>query len=92
MDTKDFILERAELMERMQDRRHRDLQEFPFRMIEDYGVKLPPWARLALSFISQGGALNRLMEISMPFVVPYFFRRQMPFMDRLVHRIFSRKS
>lgn len=92
MDTKDFIVSRTELVERMESRRRSDLSSYPFRMVEHYGVKFPAWARLALSFLSQGGALSRMMEISMPFVVPYIFRKQMPLVDRLVQRIFSRKS
>jgi hypothetical protein len=92
MDTEDFIVSRASLLERLQTRRAKDLTSYPFRMIEDYGVKFPAWTRLALSFITQGGALARLMEMGLPLVVPFLFRKKLPFMERLVLRIFSPKS
>src|SRR5207248_6763563 len=57
MDTENFIVSRASLLERLQARRQKDLTSYPFRMIEDYGVKFPAWTRLVLSFITQGGAV-----------------------------------
>jgi hypothetical protein len=92
MDTEDFIVSRAGLLERLQTRRDKDLGGYPFRMIEDYGVKLPAWARLALSFVTQGGAFARLMEMGLPLAIPFLFRKKLPFMERLVLRIFSPKS
>ena len=92
MDTENFIVSRTELVERLQNRREKELQSYPFRMMEDYGVRLPAWARLAMSFMTRGGALSRLLELGLPLVVPFLFRKQMPFVDRLVQRFFSRKS
>jgi hypothetical protein len=92
MDTKDFIVGRAELLERLQARRSRELSGYPFQMMNDYGVKLPAWARLALSFVTRGGALSHLLEVGLPLAVPFLFKKQMPFFERLVHRIFSLKS
>jgi hypothetical protein len=92
MDTENFIVTRAEFLERLQSRRQKDLGSYPFRMIEDYGVKFPAWARLALSFVTRGGALARLMEMGLPLAVPFLFRKKMPFVERLVLRIFSPKS
>jgi hypothetical protein len=92
MDTENFIVTRAELVERLQSRRQKDLSTYPFRMVEEYGMKMPAWARLVLSFVTQGGALARLMEMGLPLAVPFLFRKKMPFMERLVLRIFSPKS
>ena len=92
MDTENFIVSRASLLERLQARRQKDLSAYPFRMMEDYGVKFPAWTRLALSFVTRGGALARLMEMGFPLVVPFLFRKKLPFMERLVLRIFSPKS
>ena len=92
MDTADFILDRTRLTEQLQARRAKDLTSYPFRLMDDFGVKLSPWARLALSFVTRGGAINRLLEIGLPLAVPFLFKKQMPFFDRIVHRIFSRKS
>ena len=92
MDTENFIVTRADLVERLQSRREKDLTTYPFRMIEDYGVKFPAWMRLALSFVTRGGAFARLMEMGLPLAVPFLFRKKLPFMERLVLRIFSPKS
>jgi len=92
MDTENFNLERSRLVERLQARRAAELTSYPFRMMDDYGVTLPPWARLALSFVTRGGALSRFLEVGLPLAVPFLFRKQMPFVERLVHRIFSPKS
>ena len=92
MDTENFIVTRAELLERLQARRQKDLTSYPFRMIEDYGVKFPAWTRLLLSFLTQGGALARLMEMGLPLAAPFLFRKKLPFMERLVLRLFSPKS
>ena len=92
MDTENFIVKRAELVSELQRRRSMDLDAYPFRMVRDYGIKLPTWARLALSFVTRGGALSRMMELGIPLAFPFLFRKQMPFMERLVYRIFSHKS
>jgi hypothetical protein len=92
MDTKDFIVGRAEITERLQGRRSRELSSYPLHMLDNYGVKLPAWAKLALSFVTRGGALSHLLEVGLPLAVPFIFKKQMPFFDRLVHRIFSLKS
>lgn len=92
MDTESFVVRRAELVAQLQARRERDLGTYPFRMIEEYGVRLPAWARLGLSFISKGGAMSRLLEMGLPLAIPLIFRRKMSFVDRLVQRLFTSKS
>ncbi len=92
MDTEDFIVSRASLLERLQTRREKDLGSYPFHMADYYGVKLPAWARLVLSFVTQGGAFARLLEMGLPLTIPFLFRKKMPFVERLVLRIFSPKS
>ena len=92
MDTENFILNRAQLVEQLQVRRARDLASYPFQMMRDYGINLPAWARLALSFVTQGGALNRLLDVGLPLAIPFLFKKQMPLIDRLVQRLFSPKS
>lgn len=92
MDSENFILERNRLTTRMNDRRHERLEAYPFRMFQDMGLKMPVWARLALSFISRGSVMSRFLEVGLPLAAPFIFSRQLPLVDKLVHRIFSRKS
>ena len=92
MDTENFIVSRAQLVEQLQRRRSSDVDSYPFKLMRDYGIQLPVWARLGLSFMTRGGVVTRLMEIALPLTIPLLFKKQMPFFDRLVHRIFSRKS
>ena len=92
MDTKNFIVTRAELLESLQARRERSLGSHPFRMADDYGVRLPAWARLGLSFFTPGGAISRVLEFGLPLAVPLLFRKKESFANRLVRRIFSAGS
>ncbi len=92
MDTENFIVKRAELVEELQRRRMSDMGSYPFQLMKEYGVRLPTWARFALSFVTRGGVLSRMMEVALPLAVPFLLKKQMPFFDRLVHRIFSPKS
>ncbi len=92
MDTKNFILARRELMDRLQARRARELSNYPFRMPDDFGVKLPTLARWALSFASQGGAISKMMEIGIPLAIPFLFRKKTSFMGRLLSRFVPPKA
>jgi hypothetical protein len=92
MDTENFILTRSRLVEQLQARRAKELASYPFRMMDDYGIKLPSWARLVLSFVTSGGALSRFLDVSLPLAIPFLFKKQLPLFDRLVQRIFSPKS
>src|SRR5438132_532889 len=55
MDTEDFIVNRSRIMERLQARRATQLEFYPFRMMDHYGLRLPTWSREA----------ETLMEIHM---------------------------
>ena len=92
MDTEHFILERRELLERMEERRAKDLSSYPFKIGEDFGIKLPSWARLALSFAGRGGLLNRFLEVGIPLALPFLMKRQVPSWGRLVQRLFLPKA
>jgi len=92
MDTENFIVERHRLIERLEVRRAKDLSSYPFRMGEDFGIKLPSWARLALSFVSNGGLINRFLEVGVPLALPFLLKRQAPSWSRLVQRFFSPKA
>jgi hypothetical protein len=92
MDTEHFVLDSARISERLAARRSVTLSSYPSHAMERFGVQVPLWAKLALSFATRGGALSRLLEIGIPLAAPFLFRRQMPFLERLVHRIFSAKS
>ena len=92
MDTENFILERQRMIERLEARRAKDLSQYPFRMVEDYGMKLPSWARLALSFVSKGGILNRFIEIGVPLALPFLLKRETPSWGSLARRFFSSKA
>jgi hypothetical protein len=92
MDTENFIVERNQIVERLEARRAKDLSNYPFRITEEYGVKLPSWARLALSFASGGGILNRFLEVGLPLALPFLIKRQVPSWGRLVQRFFSSKA
>ena len=92
MDTENFILKRHQLLERLEERRAKDLSAYPFRIGEDYGVKLPPWARFALSFMGRGGIINHLLEVGLPLAVPFLLKRQTPSWGRFVSRLFLPKA
>jgi hypothetical protein len=92
MDSENFIVTRSRLVEQLQARRARDLASYPFHMMDDYGIKLPAWARLVLSFVTRGGSLSRFLDVGLPLAVPYLFKKQLPLFDRIIQRIFSPKS
>ena len=92
MDSENFILNRREILERLEVRRSKDLSTYPFRIGKDYGVQLPAWAQLVLSFASQNGILNRFLEVGLPVALPFLLKRQAPSWGRLVQRLFSPKS
>jgi hypothetical protein len=92
MDTENFILARAGLVAELQKRRSRDPETYSFRMFQGYGINLPSWAKLGLSFMTREGAIMRLMELGLPLALPFLYRRKMPFVERLFHRIFSPKA
>ncbi len=92
MDSENFILSRSALLDRLRGRRATRLSSYPFRMLDEYGMKMPAWARLALSFVTRGGILGRFLEVGIPLAAPFLLRRHMPFAERLLQRIFSTKS
>jgi len=79
-------------MERLQARRATQLEFYPFRMMDHYGLRLPTWARVALSFVTRGGLLSHLLEVGLPLAMPFFYKKQAPFFERLIQRIFSPKA
>jgi hypothetical protein len=91
MDTEDFIVSRREILERLEERRKRDYTSYPFRIAEEYGIRLPSWARLALSFVTSGGLLSKFLEVGLPLALPFLVKRQIPSWGRLVQRFFSPK-
>jgi hypothetical protein len=92
MDTENFIVSRHQILERLEERRRKDYTSYPFRIAEEYGVRLPSWARLALSFVTSGGVLSRFLEVGLPLALPFLVKKQMPSFGRLVQRFFSPKS
>ncbi len=92
MDTEYFVVRRSELTELLQQRRALELTTYPFQMMEDYGVKLPAWARLGLSMFARGGLMGKFLELGIPLAAPFLFRKKMPFVSRLIQTIFSAKS
>jgi hypothetical protein len=91
MDTENFILKRREILERLEARRVKDYTSYPFRIAEEYGVHLPSWARLALSFVTSGGLISKFLEVGLPLALPFLVKRQVPSLGRLVQRFFSPK-
>ena len=92
MDTENFILRRHVLLERLGERRSRDLSSYPFQIGNIWGVKMPIWLRWGLSLVPNGGLVSRLMQVALPLAVPFIFRKQAPLVTRLFDRIFPSKS
>ncbi len=92
MDTENFVLERSRIVERLDRRRSQDLTSFPFQFLGRAGIRFPAWARLAMSFISKESVISRFLEVGIPLAAPLLFRHKMPFVNKLVQSLFSRKS
>jgi hypothetical protein len=92
MDTENFLLKRNALLERLGERRTKDLSLYPFQMGTSFGLKFPIWARLALSLVSRGGILSSLMQVALPLAAPFFLKRQPPIFIRLFDRFFPSRS
>jgi hypothetical protein len=92
MDAKNFILNRHQILVRLENRRQIDVTNYPFQMGKEYGIQLPAWARLALSVVTQGSVLSRFLQVGLPLAAPFLLRRQMPSWGRLVQRFFTPKS
>jgi hypothetical protein len=92
MDTENFLLKRRSLLERMEERRSKDLSSYPFRMGDVLGIKLPVWIRWALSLAPSGGLISKFVQIGLPLAIPFLFKRETPFMSRLLARFFPSKS
>lgn len=92
MDTEDFLLKRRPLLERLDARRSKDLSAYPFRMGGAFGLKLPVWARWALSLAPGGGLVSKLMQIGLPLAIPFFFKREPPLLNRILARFFPSKA
>ena len=92
MDTENFLLRRRALVERLEERRSKNLSSYPFRIGEAWGIKLPVWIRWALSLVPSGGIINRFIQIGLPLAVPFLFKRQTPLISRLLARFFPSES
>jgi len=92
MDTESFILNRREIVERLEARRAKDLSAYPFRMAENLGIQFPSWARWALSFASQGGAFSKVLQIGLPLAIPLLFNKKTPMVQNFLSRIFPPKA
>ena len=92
MDSENFVIKRHRIMERLAERRAKELTSYPFRMAEDYGMNLPSWARLALTFASKGGVLSRVLEIGLPLAVPFLMKKKTFSLGRLVQQFFLPRS
>jgi hypothetical protein len=92
MDTENFLLKRRALIERLEERRSKDLSTYPFRMGDAWGVKFPVWMRGALSLLPSGGLISKFIQIGVPLAVPFLFKRQTPFITRLLARLFPSES
>jgi hypothetical protein len=77
MDTENFLLKRRALLDRMEAR----------RLANAGGVKLPAWMRWAIRLAPSGGVLGPLIQIGMPLVIPFLFRRQASWFSRLLVRL-----
>ena len=91
MDTEDFLLERRNLLERLSDRRARDLSSSPVRMARALGIEFPAWAKVLLSLAPNAGVLSGLMRIGLPLALPFLFKRKAPFFTRLLAHFYQPK-
>jgi hypothetical protein len=91
MDSEDFIVDRREIVARMEERRSRDVSSYPFQMGAGFGFQLPGWLRMALSFAPRGGLVSSLMQISLPLVAPFLLKKQIPLLSRLLTRFYPSK-
>jgi hypothetical protein len=92
MDTENFLLKRRALLERLEERRSKDLASYPFRMGDAWGIKLPGWVRWALTLVPTGGLVSRFIQIGLPLAVPFLFKKQTPLISRLLARLFPSES
>jgi len=83
MDSKDFLLKRRELLDRLETRRARDISTYPFRLGGAFGLKFPAWMRWLLTLVPVGGLAGGLMRVALPIALPFIFRKQPPLLDRL---------
>jgi hypothetical protein len=92
MDTKDFLLKRQAILERLDERRSRDPSAYPFQMGSIFGMKFPFWLKWGLSFATRGGVLSRLLQVGLTIAAPLVLKKQLPFLSRLLSRFSSSEA
>jgi hypothetical protein len=76
VDTKTFLLEREEILDRLEYRRSMDRTESLLRKVLRWGLPLPFWTRLAFGLLSRGGLSGKLLDVGMSFISPRLFRNR----------------
>jgi hypothetical protein len=76
MDTKTFLLERQDILDRLADRRSLDRQEGLMSKVLRWGLPLPFWTRIGMGFLSRGGLTGKLLDVGMSYIAPLLFRNR----------------
>lgn len=92
MDTKTFLVKRQILEARLIERRSADVSDLPFRLPAYFGVRLPVWSRLALSFASRRSSVGTLLGFLLPVASSFLLRKQRPYLSRILEFFFLSKA